>query len=244
MVRAATRGRCGRSPPGGRFRHGRRNHLSHMEDHESPLPIHRILNMDRSLHQAPDPHGLRPRLRPTRNDRLDASRPHSRMGHRSRPTPCSWTPIERRPISQHRSRRRRIQRIRLNRPTRYRRTVRVSCQCDPDKVRSGEWLPKVGLLEPFNEHGTRETPCYYMNFGSAPGATRTPNLLIRRSPSGVHRGPGVSIQTGTGGFGFHWSPAPSTPVQREWLPTWLPRQRADRQARRPSSISSTMEQEE
>ena len=38
-----------------------------------------------------------------------------------------------------------------------------------------------------------------------PGGTRTPNLLIRKSPSAVHR-----------------SPQPSTRIHTGWLPTWLP----------------------
>jgi hypothetical protein len=28
----------------------------------------------------------------------------------------------------------------------------------------GERLPKVAMLEPFNEHGTREIPCYCKGF--------------------------------------------------------------------------------
>ncbi len=53
--------------------------------------------------------------------------------------------------------------------------------------------------------------------------TRIPNLLIRRSPSAVHRRPQLSTHAGTKGFRFHRRPQPSTPVHSEWLPTWLPR---------------------
>ena len=48
------------------------------------------------------------------------------------------------------------------------------------------------------------------------------NLLIRRSPSPVHRRPQPSTQPETQGFRFHQRPQPSTPVHTEWLPTWLP----------------------
>jgi hypothetical protein len=55
------------------------------------------------------------------------------------------------------------------------------------------------------------------------GVTGHPSdRLVRRSPSGVHGGPGCPYGYGTAGFRFHWSPPPYTPVQREWLPTWLP----------------------
>jgi len=85
-----------------------------------------------------------------------------------------------------------------------------------------KWLPKVGLLEPFSEHGTREIPCYYTDSGSAPGATRTPNLLIRRSPSGVLRRPQECIRPLAEWFRFHLCPRPSSVIHHEWLPTWLP----------------------
>ena len=57
---------------------------------------------------------------------------------------------------------------------------------------------------------------------SAPGATRTPNLLIRRSPSRVHGCPQESMLLGTEGLRFHRRPQPSAAIHREWLPTWLP----------------------
>ena len=63
---------------------------------------------------------------------------------------------------------------------------------------------------------------YYHAFYSTPGGTRTPNLLIRRSPSGVHSRPQPSTQPGTRGFRVHRRPQPSAAIHREWLPTWLP----------------------
>jgi hypothetical protein len=59
---------------------------------------------------------------------------------------------------------------------------------------------------------------------STPGGTRTPNLLIRRPPSGVRECPSLSTESGANGSGLHICPQPSTGVHREWLPTWLPRQ--------------------
>jgi hypothetical protein len=58
-----------------------------------------------------------------------------------------------------------------------------------------------------------------------PEGTGTPNLLIRRSPRDVHRGPQPSIQPGTQGFHVHHRrPHPSTAVQSYWLQDWLPEQ--------------------
>ena len=43
--------------------------------------------------------------------------------------------------------------------------VRVSCQGDrPTEARPGKWLPKVALLDPFNDHGIRDILCYYKGF--------------------------------------------------------------------------------
>jgi hypothetical protein len=64
--------------------------------------------------------------------------------------------------------------------------------------------------------------CNYRGFSSAPGVTRTPNLLIRRSPSGVPGGPRPSRYGSATGFRFHQRPQPSAAVHRDWLPTWLP----------------------
>jgi len=62
----------------------------------------------------------------------------------------------------------------------------------------------------------------YQVFRSAPGATRTPNLLIRRSPSGAHGRPYPSIHGSAVGFRFHQCPLTTAAVHPEWLPTWLP----------------------
>jgi len=56
---------------------------------------------------------------------------------------------------------------------------------------------------------------------SAPGATRTPNLLIRRSPTGVHGRPRPSAEPGSAGFRVHRRPQRSGRIQCGWLPTWL-----------------------
>lgn len=56
-----------------------------------------------------------------------------------------------------------------------------------------------------------------------PGGTRNPNLLIRRSPSGVQARPQPSAEPETTGFRVHRRPRVSGRVHREWLPTWLPR---------------------
>ena len=74
----------------------------------------------------------------------------------------------------------------------------------------------------------------YQAFRSTPGGTRTPNLLIRRSPNRVHGCPRESTRAGTTGFRVHWRPRPSTAAHREWLPTWLP----VRNRRSPSPSSS------
>jgi hypothetical protein len=62
----------------------------------------------------------------------------------------------------------------------------------------------------------------YQALCSAPGATRTPNLLIRRSSSGVHGCPHECIRPLAECFRFHRGPRPSSVIHREWLPTWLP----------------------
>lgn len=69
-------------------------------------------------------------------------------------------------------------------------------------------------------------------FNSTSGGTRTTNLLIRRSPSPVHRRPQPSTQPETTGFRVHRRPHTSTAVHSEWLPTWLPRRE-----RRPSCVT-------
>ncbi len=63
---------------------------------------------------------------------------------------------------------------------------------------------------------------FTLGFGSTPGGTRTPNLLIRRSPSGVHGRPQPSTQPRMKGLHVRGRPQPSTTVHSEWLPTWLP----------------------
>jgi hypothetical protein len=59
-------------------------------------------------------------------------------------------------------------------------------------------------------------------FSGTPGGTRTPNLLIRRSPSGVPGRPQECIRPLAEWFRFHPCPRPSSVIHREWLPTWLP----------------------
>ena len=65
-------------------------------------------------------------------------------------------------------------------------------------------------------------PLLVEGFCGTPGGTRTPGLLIRRSPSAVHSRPQASTQPQTKGFRFHRRPLVSTAVHSEWLPTWLP----------------------
>ena len=81
--------------------------------------------------------------------------------------------------------------------------------------------PETGH-EASNSAGGNRNPCSHRGFVSAPGGTRTPNLLIRRSPSRVHGRPQPSTHAGTEGFRFHPCPQTSTDVHSEWLPTWLP----------------------
>jgi hypothetical protein len=57
---------------------------------------------------------------------------------------------------------------------------------------------------------------------SMPGGTRTPNLLVRRSPSAVRGRPQPSTNAGTTDFRVHRHPCVSTLVHTERLPTWLP----------------------
>jgi hypothetical protein len=47
---------------------------------------------------------------------------------------------------------------------------------------------------------------------STPGGTRTPNLLIRRSPSGVHWRPHSLEQKASMSMGVHTCPQPSTAI--------------------------------
>ena len=84
-----------------------------------------------------------------------------------------------------------------------------------------EWLPQhdVGLSD---APPARRNPRSRRDSGSAPGATRTPNLLIRRSPSGVRGRPVESRGPGAIGSWVRRRPLPSSRVHREWLPTWLP----------------------
>ena len=85
------------------------------------------------------------------------------------------------------------------------------------------WLPRMApkrqkVQQPFDDRNPRSR----RGFGSTPGETRTPNLLIRRSPSGVHGCPQPYTQPETKGSRFHQRPQPSSLVHGEWLPTWLP----------------------
>jgi hypothetical protein len=82
----------------------------------------------------------------------------------------------------------------------------------------GEWLPNRQKVD---ESCTLKPPAR-RGFSGAPGATRTPNLLIRKSPkqlpwasTGVHT-------AGTMGFRVHRNPRLSGGIHREWLATWLP----------------------
>jgi hypothetical protein len=62
---------------------------------------------------------------------------------------------------------------------------------------------------------TRENTC-------APGGIRTPNLLIRRSRSGVRRGPPVPTVRSEFGARARVSPLPCWAGRAVWLPKWLP----------------------
>jgi len=62
----------------------------------------------------------------------------------------------------------------------------------------------------------------YQALCSAPGRTRTPNPLIRRSPNAVRRRPQPSIRPSTKGFQVHRRPYTTAAVHPGWLPTWLP----------------------
>ncbi len=90
---------------------------------------------------------------------------------------------------------------------------------------------KVAEQDPIDQGRARHSPCSakpvrYKDSASTPGETRTPNLLIRRSPSRVRGCPQPSTHAGTDGLRVHQRPWPSTQVHREWLPTWLPKARA------------------
>ena len=65
-----------------------------------------------------------------------------------------------------------------------------------------------------------------------PGGTRTPNLLIRRWPSGVRERPQPSTQSGVERFPLRRRPWMSEAVHRQWLPTWLPSWRVNPGPRR------------
>jgi hypothetical protein len=61
--------------------------------------------------------------------------------------------------------------------------------------------------------GSERSPRSHRGFSSTPGGTRTPNLLIRRSPRGVQGGPRKSIspgQRGPGSTAVHSRPQEST----------------------------------
>jgi len=64
----------------------------------------------------------------------------------------------------------------------------------------------------------RTRTAIYQAFLSTPGGTRTPNLLIRRWPSGVRGCPRGSTHPGTGDFPVHPRPYKTAAVHAEWLP--------------------------
>jgi hypothetical protein len=99
--------------------------------------------------------------------------------------------------------------------------ARRSWEWPTNGVRPGR-QPGTPPIEPSSADPKREKPLRCKGFRGTPGGTRTLNLLIRRSPSGVHSRPQPSTQPETTGFRFHGCPQPSTPVHSGWLPTWLP----------------------
>ena len=105
-------------------------------------------------------------------------------------------------------------------PSRLHVRAKGKCPCYEHYTSSirSRWVPRTGYLPT----GAASTQGIRRGFASTPGKTRTPNLLIRRSPSAVHSRPQPSTHAGTKGFRFHGCPQPSTLVHSEWLPTWLP----------------------
>jgi hypothetical protein len=102
-----------------------------------------------------------------------------------------------------------------------------------------EWLPHVRRS---GGHGELN-PLRHMGFSGTPGETRTPNLLIRRSPSRVHESPHGLERRDFGSTDVHSRP---WEIHRERLPTWLPGLAGGQRAVKPDghirmSIEGTMD---
>ena len=77
--------------------------------------------------------------------------------------------------------------------------------------------PSLDALKPPQTQGSQ----WHARRDSANSQSSTPNLLIRRSPRPVHQPPQASRSVAAQGSRVHRRPPPSTPIHREWLPTWL-----------------------
>jgi hypothetical protein len=85
------------------------------------------------------------------------------------------------------------------------------------RLSTGDWRPVIE-----QSRHKRRKPSNCKGSSSTPGATRTPNLLIRRFPSRVPGCPPPPIHGSETGFRFHQCPHTTAAVHPEWLPTWLP----------------------